>query len=400
MRIYVCDDNEDMANEWVDGINTAAPDTFDIYKIKDAKKEISKLLARKIAVENRNEPSNIESEFDAIDILVVDYDLVHLDDDGERTTGEGIARLARSYSQCGAIVVMNQFKGPQFDLGMRGHLDSFADVNLDAGLIDIPALWQFVSAKREFNPTTWTPLPVRFKAGRWLSQKLKRAGLDAAIAPLLGLNKDALERLSDTAFGFLSTKAESSSELADVTVRDFLERSLGPDQVEHWVACAEEYLYGFAAFRLIKWLDRAVLRPLEVLIDAAHLIDRLPFLIDDKIDLSDPENWAKAVSKPIELLHWNELKPFHNEKATMVLGKDVFDWFRMVDDERIEELQDEYLELENRPARFHLAEDTSRFVERDKLTSYRADFHNFGDRRAIEEIPGVTYGPLRRIRFG
>ena len=70
-------------------------------KINNATKEISNLLARKKSVDDGDSPSDIDSEFDSIDILVVDYDLVHLDDDGGRTTGEGIARLARSFSRCG-----------------------------------------------------------------------------------------------------------------------------------------------------------------------------------------------------------------------------------------------------------------------------------------------------------
>ena len=63
------------------------------------------------------------------------------------------------------------------------------------------------------------------------------------------------------------------------------------------------------------------------------------------------------------------------------MGRYVFDWYRMVDDDRIEELQDVYLDRVDELPRFFLAEDTSRFVEREKLTRYRADFHNFGDRR-------------------
>jgi hypothetical protein len=55
---------------------------------------------------------------------------------------------------------MNQFKGPQFDLGMRGHRDSFADVNIDANLVGRASLWEDLTPQDgQFDPTTWTPLP-------------------------------------------------------------------------------------------------------------------------------------------------------------------------------------------------------------------------------------------------
>ena len=401
MKIRVCDDETEMADEWVTKIRSVISGEFEISNINDATKEISNLLMRKITVDEGGNPSDIDSEFDSIDILVVDYDLVHLDADGGRTTGEGIARLARSYSRCGAIAVMNQFKGPQFDLGMRGHLDSFADVNLDANLINSPALWRIVSATENFNPTTWRPLPRILNAGRQLSEQLEKDGLDTEITSILGLNEDAIAHLSDTAFGFLDMGAKTTSELAAVPLRSFLERSLDARQVTHLAENAYKFLYDFAAYRLMKWLDRAVLRPMDVLIDAPHLIDRLPFLIDvEKIDQSNHNDWAEAASSPTALLRWNELESFHNKKASAILGRDVFDWYRMVDDDRIEELQDKYLDLQDESPRFFLAEDTSRFVEREKLTRYRADFHNFGDRRGIENIKGITYGPLRRMRFG
>ena len=139
---------------------------------------------------------------------------------------------------------------------------------------------------------------------------------------------------------------------------------------------------------------------MDVLIDGVHLIDRLPFLIDaGKADLADAAAWAKAAADPSTMLQWGLLKGYHNELASSALGKTVFDWFRLANDEKVDEMQDAYL-LEGDAARYYLAEDTSRFVEKNALTRYRADFHNFGDRRGIEKLAGITYGPLRRIRFG
>lgn len=399
MRVRVCDDDEEIAEGWVAAIESVT-DGYEVERIADAKNEISSLLARKLAAEEATDPMAHACGFDVIDILAIDYDLIHLDKAGGRTTGEGVARLARTFSTCGVIVVMNQFKGPQFDLGMRGHLDSFAEVNVDATLIGQAALWRDRDpADGQFDPTIWTPLPQQLDAARTLSGKLQGMGLDTPLMEAIGLNESALVELSDTAFGFLSLEAETANELANVTPRAFLNRWLARELVENLEVHAPKILFDFTAFRVAKWLDRSVLRPMDVLIDSAHLIDRLPFMIDpEKLDVADANAWAKAARDPEDSLRWNILGQYRNESASKVMGRAVFDWYRLSDDEKIDELQDAFLNTE--PERFYLAEDTSRFVPKDAITRYRADFHNFGDRRAIERLADLTYGPMRRVTFG
>lgn len=400
MKIRICDDVDDIAEGWVAAVKEVAPDGCDIARMGNAKEEISNLLSRKLAVEAGGDPIATPAEFDGLDVLVVDYDLLHLDEAGGRTTGEGVARLARTFSTCGAIVVMNQYKGPQFDLGMRGHLDSFADTNIDAAMVGQPALWERLEPQAaRFNPTTWTPLPDLLAAARDLAKRIAAQGQDAVLMPLLGLDAAALTELSDTAFGFLNLKAQTAEELATVTVRDFVERSFDIKIAEALLVRIPDIAFNLVAFRLAKWLDRAVLRPMDVLVDGPHLLDRLPFMIDgDKVDANDPDVWARAAAAPEETTRWDVLKQYLNESASAVLGRTVFDWFRLANDETIDEMQDKYLETQR--VRYYLAEDTSRFVDKANLTRFRADFHNFGDRRAVERLDDVTYGPLRRIRFG
>ena len=400
MKIRICDDVDDIAEGWVTAVKEVVPDGYDVARMGNAKDEISNLLSRKLATEAGGDPIATPTEFDGLDVLVIDYDLLHLDEAGGRTTGEGVARLARTFSTCGAIIVMNQYKGPQFDLGMRGHLDSFADTNIDAAMVGQPALWKRLEPQAGlFNPTTWTPLPVLVTAARDLAKKIAPHGQDAVVMPFLGLDAAALAELSDTAFGFLSLKAQTADELATLTVRNFVERSFDPEVAEAILVQAPDVAFNLVAFRLAKWLDRAVLRPMDVLVDASHLLDRLPFMINgNKVDANDPQAWVRAAAAPEEVARWDILKQYYNESASAALGRTVFDWFRLANDETIDELQDKYLEAQ--PVRYYLAEDTSRFVEKEHLTRFRADFHNFGDRRAVERLDDVIYGPLRRIRFG
>jgi len=400
MRVRICDDVEKIAEDWVKAVQ-AATEGHDVARMTDAKEEVSSLLQRKLAAERGKDPMAHSCGFDDIDVLAVDYDLLHLDKAGGRTTGEGVARLARTFSKCGAVVVMNQFKGPQFDLGMRGHLDSYADINVDAALIGSAALWRDVEpAEGQFNPTTWTPLPKLLHAVRGLSATLEAAGFDAAIMGSLGLSESALAELSDTAFGFVDLKSETSDQLGNVSVRDFLRRSLGEDApLDTLEEHAPKVLFDLAAFRIAKWIERAVLRPMDLLVDCAHLVNRLPFMIDpEKLDVTDAKHWVAAAADPKNALRWSILAKYFNEAASAALGRTVFDWYRLAGDDEIDKLQDEYLAID--PIRFFLAEDTSRFVEKAAITWFRADFHNFGDRRAIERLPNITYGPMRRVTFG
>jgi len=284
---------------------------------------------------------------------------------------------------------------------MRGHLDSHADLNVDANLIGRRALWHDLEpAAGQFDPTTWTPLPSLLTAVRTLATDLEKAGLDATIMDLLGLPEPALAELSDTAFGFIDSKVETTDQLAKVTVRSFLSQALRDETL---VAALEAHspktLFSFAAFRIAKWLERAVFRPMDVLVDGLHLVDRLPFLIDPaKIEVSDPKSWHKAAAVPAEYLRWDILAKYRNERASAYLAQTVFDWYRLAGDDQIDQLQDAYIAADE--IRFFLAEDTSRFVAREAVTRFRADFHNFGDRRAVEKLGDITYGPMRRVTFG
>lgn len=400
MKIMVCDDEQAMAEEWLGEISNVAPDGLEIDFLTDPKSDVEVLSRRKKAIKEDNDFAAEPSIFDKIDILVVDYDLVLLDGDGSRTTGEGVARLARAYSSCGAIVVMNQYKGSQFDLGMRGHLESHADVNVDADLVGMAALWSIVEpTEKIFNPSIWTPVPMLLEAAVIFIEKLKAAGMDAPLMEVIGLDAAALAELSDSAYAFVDTKAQTAEQLAKLTLRTFLEGTLDDAVAVRIERQKPEFLYSFAAFRLRKWLDRSVLRPMDVLIDAPHLCERMPFLFDaEKVDIKTPEGWTAGLVRPPENLRQDILEKFVNKAASEILGKPVFNWYAIENDEAIDEMQEKH--FEKHANRFSFAEDTSRFVVADQLTRYRADFHNFGDRRAIENVDGVRYGPLRRIKFG
>src|SRR5258708_4989570 len=133
-RILICDDNQARVDDWVNKLK-ALHLPFEVHglpkkALHDTIRELERrrVAARTSATGDGNKGTH---EFDAADILIIDYDLLHLDE--SYLTGENVAYLARCYSRCGLIVGMNQFDhGNAFDLSLKGHPESYADVNISA----------------------------------------------------------------------------------------------------------------------------------------------------------------------------------------------------------------------------------------------------------------------------
>ena len=129
--VLICDDDHGLAAKCVDQVQKIAPKN---YKIRDAPSTedvcdaVSELLRRRKAVRGGYPYKRQQCLFDQNDILIIDYDLIHVDAERAQHTGEGIGRLARMYSDCAVVVVFNQFDQVDFDLSLRGHLESHADL--------------------------------------------------------------------------------------------------------------------------------------------------------------------------------------------------------------------------------------------------------------------------------
>ena len=104
-------------------------------------------------------PADKAQAIDQADILIVDYDLLELKSDYYQT-GEGVAYLARCYSDCGFIVALNQFdRRVTFDLSLEpnGFHNSFADLNISSQLLGSSGMWN--EPWEGFRPWFWPLLP-------------------------------------------------------------------------------------------------------------------------------------------------------------------------------------------------------------------------------------------------
>ena len=393
--VLVCDDDPKLAEECVDRIEALE---LDEYGVRTAANKIvhaatSEILARRRAARDGKEHLRGECVFDDMDILVIDYDLVHIDDDNTEYTGESLARLARTFSNCTVVVVLNQFGPIDFDLSLRGHLASHADLNIDVDQVATPGLWRDPPWDG-FRPWSWQTLSRAVKSQK-ARERVVGENLGKPVIDVFGMQPDDASRLSDSAFAFIAPEADDFEGLRRQTFRSFLSTTPdGRDAEALLSTSASPSAVRFVAARIGKWLEREVLGPQDVLIDVPHLLRRFPFLLGQ--DVSDKEAWNEAVHRP------EQLKKVVDERFWFqppdCLSKPAV-WCRRLEADEAFNRQRADFDFSQVPD-IAFMEDCSIFAEIDQGTEFRAGFHNAFDRRFVRRLPGVRYGPQRRFAFG
>ena len=405
--VLICDDDKDIEGRWVSSVESSAPKG--VYRVRggssvssDATESgdtavgaaVRELLARRAAARGTGETGRpkVKCLFDDVDVLVLDYDLIHIDERAARHTGEGLARLARTFSTCGVLVVLNQFRDVQFDLSLRGHSWSYADLNLHAEVLGSEGLWREPPWEC-FRPWSWQTLSGAVETPK-RRQELVDCRLDEPIVDVLQFREEDIARLSDSAFEFVWPDAESFGDLQEVSFRSFLGRVSGDLD-----AVAAAKLDGGVAARVVgarigKWLEREVLAAQDVLVDVPHLIQRYPFVLGD--DFGELEAWNAAIHDSDGIRRRTPVKAWF-EPAAMLSRPAVWRQ-RLEEDDDISELSYEFDYSKVPP--FVFLEDVSRFGPLEEAKEFRAGHHNAFDARFVSKVPGVSYGPQRRFALG
>ena len=282
MQLLVVDDDPARASRWEERLNSLSTEgSFEVRTMppEDFARAMAGLQERRDVARAGGDGRSAGSSrnpLDDVDVLILDYDLYELGTRGsvkahERVTGEEVAYLARCYSRCRTIVGLNQFGENSFDLTLRGHPESFADLNLGSTQLHNPGLWG--ARTSGYHPWTWPNLsaePDRMLAlVAWVFERL-----DEPIVQALQLLDDSgAPAVSREALRFLGP-----SDPSGVTFRDFVvDSGNGLDRNDRlWEPEAASRI---AAARLAKWLERLVLAGQDFLVDAPHLISRFPSLL-------------------------------------------------------------------------------------------------------------------------
>lgn len=396
MRVIVCDDEVRPRDIWARQISDIIG-AENVEMLRDAKSQLQALLARRYDLRDiEGTPDWSPLQIDDADVLVVDYDLTLIDKD-VRHTGEEIARLARMFSNCGYVIVMNQYPGVGFDLTLKGHLEqSYADLNIDAGLVGRPSLWSMHN-KGEFAPWHWNKIAEIVKTRQEVAESIVD-NLAGSVTGFLKFPSEAIDQMADTAFGFLNSKQESRDALTNTTFNDFLSKLSEHKDLANLIEVRPINAARTAVARLSKWLSRAILGPQDVLIDVPHLLVRMPYLISpDAGRLDTVDAWNTLITKGADAIHPDIRRDATFEASDAWIGKPTFWWSKVVNHAIVDELRSDY-DYDSLP-NMVFAEDASIFIDEDDAHPFRAGFHNFFDRRYIKLFNDVDYAPRRRLAF-
>ena len=380
-KVVIFDDEASLRQEWVERLR-AVPGVDREFEIKTVSNEQFRddfqiLHTRRAEAREGQKPSNRKTVFDETSILIIDYDLFEL-----KETGEEVAYLARCFSDCGLIVGVNQFarEGFTFDLTLKGHPESFADLNLLVDQIFEPGLWN--PPWEGFRPWQW---PLLAEATESFEKRVVEVAenWDSKILEFLEVRPEIREIFPVEALEFISS--------ADATFQSFLRKS--GMALRKKDEAPTRYAARIAAARLFKCLERLVLPGQNILVDAAHLLERYPSLFrggsaeslrgwPDTHKLLVPEEAVMDVAK---------LEGFRFAKSSW-LSRTAWYWPLVSEHEQIAEVVDPWAP---RP-KLAFCEDTSRFLSPDEATEFVARVDSPFARRFVS-IPDSNYGPKLQL---
>lgn len=330
--------------------------------------------------QSNNENEVTENLFDSIDILFVDYDLFDLD---KRTdvTGELISYLARCFSYCGFIVAVNQFENSRstFDLNLTGHPEAFADLHLAPDDLKSKGLWS--EPWTEFRPWHWPLLHhAHEKFQKRVAKLLVNENLDKPILSFLNLEDHFT--LSIKALEFLGDKRD----IGKVTFKEFVTHKGLRNKDKPW---SDEAVARIAAARIAKWLETLVLPAQSVLVDAPHLVQRFPSLIDNSDNLDEWNKVTRLTDTSDPSFKSSSISDF-SFKHENWLSRPAWYWQKVSNFEKLPEVADPWT-AERTP--FVFCEDISRFLLESEATEYSVSIDSPFVFRYLKKVSSVEYRP-------
>lgn len=400
-QALICDDRREDAQKWSRHVKEQRPEGFEVRAVTPPEffEAIKQVVGRRRDARRRGGPAVWRNCcLDEADILVVDYDLVKLDEHGY-LTGEDVAYLCRCYSRCGLIVGLNQYGTNYFDLTLRGHPESYCDLNIGSDQLAYSGLWRETWAGRQaqFRPWYWPVLP---DAQRAFSRRVAHVAknLSAEIFSYLGFSDEDFATLPRSAKEFLGPGAG----LRKATFADFVFKSGNGLSLKDKPA-DEASVARIAAARLWKWLERLVLAGQDILVDAPHLVSRYPSLLRGSPNSVAAWNQATSLSRGGAAVRSGPLREFEFKSADW-LSRPAWFWRKVSGSEKIREVADP---LSRQTPDFVFCEDISRFVEARYAREFVADVPSPFVRRFLAspssararniDLAGVQYVPAVRL---
>lgn len=418
MRVLVCDDQMDRAEEARDAISESGIDDVEVEVLAEGELETALGQLFKRVKDCVKEPANYQPEgvlrFDQCDLVIFDNNLTELNVGGARLTAEAMVGYVRAFSKCPYCVSLN--KNPDIDFDLRylvGDYETRADLAVNTEHLANLGLWtgKPEDTKDGFLPWYWPSL--RKAPGRRRKQiKFVREHIEKQVLAALELPAN------EPFIGYLSLHGRGSlvpsKRLAEWRFIDvFLERDRSlpaetrEDRERISQATGNEYIASLVA-RVIAsdvdlWFRRDLVAPQEMLVDVAHLLMRMPFLLNG--DPTKIETWnqaAHARQAPFgmnEDYYSNHIEQTRFETETWV-QRPMFNWPQLKENADLDELFFRHRSPDFADVVF--CEDRSLFLERSPAKSsppqeFAAEFEGAWPRRYVARLPQVNYRP--EVRF-
>lgn len=359
--------------------------SFDVESVSNQKfeKEWEVLLDRRNRLRSGRKWNDDLLELDEASIYVIDYDLLKSLKSKSFITGELVAYLVRCFSRCGLIIGLNQYGANTFDLTLKGHPESYADLNIGSEQLDNSGLWG--GQADGFRPWYWPQLPDHLKCFQRRVKDIAE-NPDALVCDFLGM-KDAVRMLPRSVSEFIG------DDPLKTTFKDFVTKSgnglKGRDQNP-----TTEMTARIASARISKWLERLVLPGQDFLIDAPHLVSRFPSLL--KGLHSDVNSWNKTAGfgsfKELNVDR-EEIEDFRFKKEHW-LSRPAWFWPRLCDYQRIKEVSEPW---KRESTDYVFCEDSSRFCRQRECSEFLSESDSPYNRRFVCLFTGVDYRPKVRL---
>ena len=374
-------------------------ENFEITPLKndEFQKLIKALQERRLKFRRKKEigleegPEDEGKKIDDASIFIIDYDLLG-NQAGESFTGEDIAYVVRCFSRCQLIIGLNQYGMNSFDLTLRGHLGSFADLNLGEDQLSNPDLWRgnWGDSRRGYRPWFWPNLSD-FLCD--FSKKVEdvQENLGKPVCEVLDpdFGPGLFQSLPREIIRFIGKYDEK--EILQTTFREFVTKSGNGLKSKDADASDDNtnrcILARIGAARISKWLERLVLPAQNILVDAPHLVLRYPSLLegDDK-KIGTWNKTAQLVDHHKLGLDIDLIAPYRF-KNDYWISRPVWYWSKLRECESIPEVAEPWL-IEK--PHWVFCEDASRFHNQKSCREFLAHTTSPFTRRFVKRFKRVN----------
>ena len=410
MRVLVCDDRPDQCARTMRAIRLRSEVTqLAGGGMKGALTALFEGISTLLNGDGEPEDWECPGDFRGYDVAIVDNDLTVLEMEGARLTAETIIGYLRAFTEIPYIVSLNKNLHVDFDLRyLFGDYQSLADLALNTNHLRNDRLWG-TEAQEEFAPWYWPRLAQAANRRREQIGFLETR-YDEPVWTALGFPVEAEEYLSLRARSVLSSTERDAREASFEVFFD-ASRVLPPSEIRKLreLSSKEEADFARAAVRRIaayevdRWIRRDVLGTQDVLIDLAHLVAQMPFLLGQ--NAGDLDCWNEVIERE-EAPFGLDGRLFEEHLASAGFGHSMwvpgpcFWWPRLKSDDALTE---RFFDADGNWPDAVFCEDVSRFLrvkagnDVDSPREFEAEIEGSWARRYIAHVGDYLYSPRARV---